>query len=210
MPLPPGFEWSTLDIENDDQVEEVIDFLENHYVEDTVGNFRLKYSKEKFRWGAATPGYIKDLHFLVRSTKTGKILASIMGCPKKMVLCGKTINKTCEVNFLAVHASLRTKRMAQTVIQEMMRRKRMHGFMQAYYTSGHTMPTPFSTTHYMNRFINVDKLVKIQYTNCPAGMTVKDMVRKYKLPDKKGINIIGNIRAMEKKDVSDVLKLHMQ
>jgi len=40
-------------------------------------------------------------------------------------------------------------------------------------------------------------------------MTIKDMVRKYKLPDKKGINIVGNIREMQKKDVSDVLKLHM-
>jgi glycylpeptide N-tetradecanoyltransferase len=72
----------------------------------------LKYSKEKFRWGAATPGYIKDLHFMVRNSKNGKILASIIGCPKKMVLCGQNINKMCEVNFLAVHQSLRDKRMA--------------------------------------------------------------------------------------------------
>ena len=99
--------------------------------------------------------------------------------------------------------------MAQTVIQEMMRRKRTHGFNQAYYTSGHTMPTPFATTHYMNRFINTEKLVTIQYTNCPPNMSIKDMARKYKLPERKGINIVGNIRAMEKRDVSEVLKLHM-
>jgi hypothetical protein len=49
---------------------------------------------------------------MVRNSKNGKILASIIGCPKKMVLCGKPINKICEVNFLAVHASLRDKRMA--------------------------------------------------------------------------------------------------
>lgn len=83
LPLPPGFEWSTLDIEDDAQVDEVIEFYEKNYVEDQVGNFRLKYSKEKFRWGAAPPGYIKDLHFMVRSSKNKKILASIIGCPKK-------------------------------------------------------------------------------------------------------------------------------
>jgi hypothetical protein len=33
-----------------------------------------------------------------------------------------------EVNFLAVHRSLRAKRMAQVVISEMMRRKRKLGF----------------------------------------------------------------------------------
>ena len=93
-------------------MDEVIDFLEKNYVEDQVGNFRLKYSKEKFRWGAATPGYIKDLHFLVRNSKTKKILATIMGCPKKHILCGKTVNKMLEVNFLSVHSSLREKRMA--------------------------------------------------------------------------------------------------
>lgn len=144
-------------------MDEVIEFYEKNYVEDQVGNFRLKYSKEKFRWGAAPPGYIKDLHFMVRSSKNQKILASIIGCPKKQIICGKPVNKMCEVNFLAVHSSLREKRMAQTVIQEMMRRKRLHGLMQAHYTSGHTMPTPFATSHNLNRLINVDKLVKIQY-----------------------------------------------
>ena len=90
-----------------------------------------------------------------------------------------------------------------------MRRKRTHGFMQAHYTSGHTMPTPFSTTHNMNRLINIEKLVQIQYCNCPYGMSMKEMARKYKLPDKKGIKIVGNIRVMQKKDVDDVRKLHM-
>ena len=116
----------------------------------------------------------------------------------------------CEVNFLAVHSSLRDKRMAQTVIQEMMRRKRLHGLMQAHYTSGHTMPTPFATSHNMNRLINVDKLVKIHYCQLPLGMTMKELTRKYKLPEKKAIKIVGNIREMQKKDVAEVLKLHMK
>ena len=51
LPLPEGFEWSPFDIEDDDQVEELKSFLENHYVEDNVGNFRLKYSADKLRWG---------------------------------------------------------------------------------------------------------------------------------------------------------------
>jgi hypothetical protein len=36
-------------------------FLEQHYVEDNIGNFRLKYSTEKLRWGIASPGFIKEL-----------------------------------------------------------------------------------------------------------------------------------------------------
>ena len=115
LPLPPGFEWSTFDVTNDEEVEEICEFLMDHYVEDQVGNFRLHYSKEKFRWGCAPPGYMKDMHFLVRNSKNKKILASLVGCPKKIVINGQSI-KMCEVNFLAVHKSMRSKRMAQIVI----------------------------------------------------------------------------------------------
>jgi len=67
--------------------------------------------------------------------------------------------------------------MAKVIIEEMMRRKRINGFPQAYYTSGHVLPTPFSTTHYMNRFINVKKLVDIQYTHRNPNIPMKEMER---------------------------------
>jgi glycylpeptide N-tetradecanoyltransferase len=87
LKLPEGFEWGTFDIEDDDQVGELKTFLENHYVEDNVGNFRLKYSADKLRWGIQMPGYIKDLQFVVRSTKGKKpILASLIGIPKTFIV----------------------------------------------------------------------------------------------------------------------------
>jgi glycylpeptide N-tetradecanoyltransferase len=125
--LPPGFEWNTFDVNNDAEVDEICEFLMDHYVEDGVGNFRLLYSKEKFRWACASPGFIQDMFLLVRNTKNRKILGCIVGTPKKIVINGQNV-KMCEVNFLAVHRSLRSKRMAQVMIQEMMRRKRINGF----------------------------------------------------------------------------------
>jgi glycylpeptide N-tetradecanoyltransferase len=83
----------------------------DHYVEDEVGNFRLYYTVEKLRWGVKTPGMIKDLNFLIRNSKNKKILASLVACPKKIVINGQTI-KMAEVNFLAVHKKLRSKRLA--------------------------------------------------------------------------------------------------
>ena len=109
--LPPGFEWCTFDVTNDEEVEEICEFLMDHYVEDQVGNFRLHYSKEKFRWGCATPGFIKDMHILVRNSKNKKIMASLVGVPKKIMINGQN-TKMCEVNFLAVHHKLRSKRLA--------------------------------------------------------------------------------------------------
>jgi glycylpeptide N-tetradecanoyltransferase len=112
-----------------------------------------------------------------------------------------------EVNFLAVHQKVRAKRLAQIVIQEMMRRKRLFGFPQAFYTSGHSMPTPFTTCHYMNRFINGETLVLTKYTNCPADMSLKEFDRKYRLPKKETIKLVGKVRPMEKRDVPTVFKL---
>lgn len=102
--------------------------METHYVEDDGGCFRLKYSAAKTRWAITMPGYMKELHFLVRNAKNNKIMASIMGVPKKLSVLGQVM-KVCEVNFLAVHKKLRSKRLAQVCIQEMMRRKRKLGFM---------------------------------------------------------------------------------
>jgi len=60
----------------------------DHYVESATGDFRLIYTIEKFRWAVMSPGYLKDLHTLVRSTKNGKIMATNLTIPKKIVILG--------------------------------------------------------------------------------------------------------------------------
>jgi glycylpeptide N-tetradecanoyltransferase len=87
----------------------------DHYVEDEVGNFRLSYSVAKFRWAIMSPGWIRDLHVLVRNSKNKKIMATICGVPKKFIVFGRNL-KMNEVNFLAVHKKLRSKRFAQIMI----------------------------------------------------------------------------------------------
>ena len=83
----------------------------DHYVEDDEGNFRLLYTPAKFRWAIMTPGWIKDLHFMVRNFKNKKIMALITVVPKKFIVLGKNL-KMCETNFLAVHKKLRNRRFA--------------------------------------------------------------------------------------------------
>lgn len=70
------------------------------------------------------------------------------------------------------------------------------------------MPTPFCTSHNMNRFIKPKRLVEIKYTNKPENMKMKQFEDRYKLPDKSTINLLGTVRKMEKKDISVVLKLY--
>ena len=65
----------------------------------------------------------------------------------------------------------------------MLRRQRLIGINSSMYTSGHVMPTPFVTVHYMNRFLNPSKLAEIKYCNVPATMSLKDFNKKYRMPD---------------------------
>jgi len=82
--LPAGFKWANYDVTDDKECQEVCDFLTRFYVEDDEGSFRLIYPMDKFRWGVQTPGFIKDLHFCVRSESNNKIMATIAGVPKKV------------------------------------------------------------------------------------------------------------------------------
>lgn len=192
-PLPPGFEWRDFDVTNDDEVREVCDFLEQHYVEDANGYFKVIYTIEKFRWAVQTPGYKKEYHFTIRNSKNGKIMGMVMGDPKKFVINGEVV-KLVEGNFMCVHAKLRNKRLAQILLQEQLRRNRINNQIHAMYTSGHTMPTPFVTTHYMNRFINPSKLCEIRYTNMPFNMSLKEFDKRHALPKKDRIHIQGTVR----------------
>lgn len=49
-PLLEGFEWVTMDLTNDEELEEIFDLLYGHYVEDNASMFRFNYSKPFLRW----------------------------------------------------------------------------------------------------------------------------------------------------------------
>lgn len=49
-PLVEGFEWVTMDLTDDEEIKEVYELLNGHYVEDNEAMFRLNYSKAFFKW----------------------------------------------------------------------------------------------------------------------------------------------------------------
>lgn len=49
-PLVPGFEWVTVDLTNDEEIKEVYELLNGHYVEDDEAMFRFNYSPSFLRW----------------------------------------------------------------------------------------------------------------------------------------------------------------
>lgn len=50
QPLVAGFEWGTVDLTDDDEMKEVYELLNGHYVEDDEAMFRFNYIPEVLRW----------------------------------------------------------------------------------------------------------------------------------------------------------------
>lgn len=109
-----------------------------------------------------------------------------------------------EINFLCVHKSLRTKRLAPVLIKEVTRRVNLHCIWQALYTAGIVIPKPIAKTTYWHRSLNPKKLVEVGFSSLPANMPMARYVKLLKLP---GETTIKGLRALQKKDLHETYKL---
>lgn len=201
--MPKGFEWSAIDILDESQRNEVYDLLTRNYVEDDDAQFRFDYSPPFLLWALTPPGYSKDFHLGVRSSKSGKLMAFITAVPADVRAYEKTAPMV-EINFLCVHKKLRSKRLAPVLIKEITRRVNLTGVFQAVYTAGVVLPVPVASCRYYHRSLSPKKLVEIGFSRLAPRMTMARMIKLYKLPEKPST---PGLRPMEPKDVPSAHKL---
>ncbi|KAF2034345.1 N-myristoyl transferase [Setomelanomma holmii] len=208
-PMYPGFEWVTMDLEDEKQLDEVYELLTNHYVEDKDATFRFRYSPSFLNWALKAPGWKKEWHVGVRATASGKLVAFISGIPITLRVRQKPL-KCSEVNFLCVHKKLRSKRLAPVLIKEITRRCYVEGTFQAVYTVGSLLPTPVSTCRYFHRAIDWEKLYDVGFSPLPHNSTKQRQIIRYKLPD---TTSTPGLREMGPADVDatlDLLKRYLE
>jgi glycylpeptide N-tetradecanoyltransferase len=202
------FEWCLVDVEDAGELEELYDLLENHYVEDTEGSFRFKYSAAFLSWALKPPGWKKEWHIGVRTKtseegKKGKLIAFIAGIPVTLKVGDNKINST-EINFLTVHRKLRGKRLAPVMIKEVTRRCYINDIYQALYTAGTLLPTPVSTCRYFHRSLDWEHLHKTGFSGMPPNTTELRQKYKYRLESHTSIK---GLRLMKKSDIPAVKEL---
>ncbi|RCK58746.1 Glycylpeptide N-tetradecanoyltransferase [Candida viswanathii] len=205
LPLIEQFEWSTIDLANDKELDELYQLLYDNYVEDVDASFRFKYSREFFQWALKPPGWRKDWHVGIRVKATGKLVSFIAATPVSVKLnkSGKRID-CVEINFLCIHKKLRNKRLAPVLIKEITRRVNKQDIWQALYTGGSILPTPLTTCRYEHRPINWSKLNDVGFSHLPPDETKSSMVAKYTLPN---ATKLPGLRPMTEKDITPVLEL---
>lgn len=201
--MPRGFEWSDIDISNQEELHQVYELLNKNYVEDDECMFRFDYSHDFLKWALTPPGYLKAFHLGVRSSSKGSLVAFISAVPATVRSYEKNF-PSVEINFLCVHKKLRSKRLAPVLIKEITRRVNLTGVFQAVYTAGIVLPGPVSSCRYYHRTLNPKKLVEVGFTCVPPKMTMARFCKNYKVP---GETSIAGLRPMEEKDVESACKL---
>ncbi|KAL9025371.1 MAG: hypothetical protein Q9196_005789 [Gyalolechia fulgens] len=207
--LLEGFEWVTMDLTSDKELEEVWELLNGHYVEDDEAMFRFNYSVSFLNWALKAPGWRKEWHVGVRASKSRKLVAFISGVPIALRVRTKTLKST-EINFLCIHKKLRSKRLAPVLIQEITRRCYQLGIFQAIYTAGIVLPKPVSSCRYFHRSLDWLKLYEVGFSPMPKNSSKARQLTKYKLPE--SISLKG-VRPMEHKDagaVQDLLQRYLK
>ena len=204
LKLPTGFEWVSIDVTQDDQIDEIYTLLYQNYVEDDDNMFRFDYSKPFLKWALQPPGYFPEWHVGVRQSNSGKLRALITGIPVHVAVHGISPKVMCEINFLCVHKKLRSKRVAPVLIQEVTRRVNRRDIWQAVYTAGVVLPKPVAHARYWHRSINPQKLIAVEFSRLQPRMTMNRTVRLYRLPDHPST---PGLRPMTMKDVPSARKL---
>lgn len=207
LPLPEGYEWSTLDLGDTAQLRELYELLTLNYVEDDDAMFRFDYTAPFIEWALRPPGFVQDWHAGVRvASGKRRLIAFISGVPMNLQV--RTTRKDCaEINFLCIHKKLRSKRLAPVLIKEITRRCNIHGVFQAIYTAGIFLPTPISRCQYYHRNLNPTKLVATGFSPQPRGVSIARLKRMYDCPPQPQI---PGFREIEEKDVISVGALMRQ
>ncbi|KAI8620316.1 acyl-CoA N-acyltransferase [Chytriomyces sp. MP71] len=201
--LQPQFEWTFVDVNNEDQLKETYILLSENYVEDKDSTFRFDYSREFLKWAIQPPGWKKQWHLGVRVKQSKKLVAFIAAIPSDVLIHGANLHLV-DINFLCIHKKLRSKRLAPLLIKEITRLVNHEGIFQAAYTAGVALPKPFASCRYWHRSLNFKKLLDVGFSYLPRDQTMASMLRRLKLPTEAQV---PGTRPMENRDVLAVQAL---
>ncbi len=181
-PLPKGFGWCVVDLNDPAQLKSTYTLLSENYVEDDENMFRFDYSPEFLQWALQPPGYFPEWIVGLEAVESKRLLALITGIPTRMNVLGKSI-KMAEINFLCVSKKLRAKRLAPVLIKEITRRVNLTDQWQAIYTAGVNIPEPIGCSKYYHRSLNPKKLIDVNFSVLQPRMTMARTKRLYAVPE---------------------------
>ena len=129
-PLPSGFVWESMDIDDLSILEEVVTFV--------CPNSTYKLSQYRVAWLLRRPGWRRDWMVGIRVASTKRLVGMICGVPSKIAI-GEEIMKVILFRYIRVHKKYGGKRMEYMLVREVMRRANKHEFYQGIIFQPQTM-----------------------------------------------------------------------
>jgi len=204
--LPVNFTWSTLDITNDNQINELYKLLRDNYVEDIYSELRFDYSTDFLRWCLTPPGYVPDLNVAIwHNTPFEKILVGYINAVPATIRVDKNVVPMVIADFLCIHKDYRNKRLTPIIMQELIRRTNLHGIKQAVATCGKQFQAaPIGSFKFYHRPINIKRLLDANYWYLEDSQTLKELKKQMAIKKK---STIKGLRGMRKSDCQAALNL---
>ncbi|KAG0437723.1 Glycylpeptide N-tetradecanoyltransferase [Dictyocoela muelleri] len=190
LKLPPEFILTHFD---NNEIDEVVDFLKNNYVEDKESKFRLEYSKEFIEWQLDCPN--KKQEYTLCLKNNSKIFGFVHGRHMKFKVNGEVLDLAF-INFLCLHKELRNKRLAPVLIDEIRKRFNKNGIEKAIFTGGIKLPFSFARARFYHYLLNIPKLERLGFC--------KDLKSDENLVMRKGV------RLLESKDLEQFEELYLK
>ena len=191
--LQENFSWYQFDLDNDQDLDELYNFLLQYYVLEKTASLRFHYSKNFLKWFLKPKEFYSDL--IIGVKYKNKLVATICGVPMTIKIKEELV-KLIQVNFLCIHHTLRSKRLSPVLIKEITRRTNLHNIWQAFFTADIGIPNIIYKSNYYYRIINVKKL----YENNKNY----NLLKKF-FSVNESLNI--NLRQLEEKDISQCYDL---
>ena len=91
-----------MDISNDEDLEELSEYLTKNFHKDTSGSFLIPVTKEELKYKLLTPSFNKAFHVVIKSEETGKIMGCILGTPRKLNMGTENV-KAIVPDYFCVH-----------------------------------------------------------------------------------------------------------
>lgn len=175
--LPPGLQWRNILPHDSTMIKQIIQFLEQNYVTDSEETIRLGYSEEFMKYFLSDA--LKDAYPVPWSVAivdknaesadySEDVVGFISAVPRTVLLTRSDTREIAEVNFLCVREDDRGRKLTPLLIKEITRRVNLAGIFTAIFTSGTRLPqNPFCSVRYYHKFLDVDKLNQVGFTNFP-------------------------------------------
>lgn len=194
--LPPSMIWEDVIMDDVTRLMDICEFLNKYYDIESKDRFRTLFSPEYIQWKLRG-----GLLIIIKSKDSDKIYG-VVGCYfRKMVVYDKT-----EIfgipDLLCAIPLCRKKKIAYTLIDEIVRRIIKLGYLQGCFVTKRCVPTPITSIRQYHRPLNYIKLKECNFIDI-EGDDVK--INKYlKISE----DVSKNYIEMSETHLDDVLKLY--